>query len=77
MAAGWGGRVHTVKRSMNAELHEGSTDGKYKKFARNRGGVVEGIEADELRQLNDYYHVQELPVAEEIPPVPPFLPMRG
>lgn len=32
--------VYPLSRSMNADLHEGLTDGKYKKVVQNRGGVV-------------------------------------
>lgn len=43
-------------RSMNAELSEGSTDGKYKKIATNqRGGIVEPTTYENRRHLNDYY----------------------
>lgn len=33
--------VYPLSRSMNADLHEGMTDGKYKKVVYDRGGIVE------------------------------------
>ena len=33
--------MRNEERSLNGDLHEGSTDGKYYKLAPNRGGHVE------------------------------------
>lgn len=33
--------VNTSGGSMTANLHEGATDGRYRKVAPNRGGIVE------------------------------------
>lgn len=48
-------------RSMNADLHEGMTDGKYKKIVQNRGGVVENVLFyDNREDLSDtYYGIHE------------------
>lgn len=43
-------------RSMNRDLEEGMTDGKYKKITPNRGGVVEAeLRARSLRDLDDIW----------------------
>jgi hypothetical protein len=48
-------------RSMNADLHEGATDGKYKKVVQNRGGVVEGATWAEREDLYDpWYGIHEI-----------------
>jgi hypothetical protein len=50
-------------RSVNAELNEGATDGKYKKVITNRGGVVEGTTYDDRMDLADVWHgIHEAPV---------------
>jgi hypothetical protein len=52
--------AYPASRSMNAELSEGSTDGKYKKVVRDRGGVVEGGTLTERADLDDrYYGIHE------------------
>lgn len=50
-------------RSMNRDLEEGMSDGKYKKVVQNRGGVVEGeLRARTLRDLDDiWYGFHETP----------------
>lgn len=49
-------------RSLNGELGEGATDGKYKKVLKtDRGGVVEPNLAAERRQLDWYYGINEAP----------------
>lgn len=48
--------VYPVSRSMNADLAEGLTDGKYKKFAPNRGGVVSGTTEKERADLEPLYY---------------------
>lgn len=52
-------------RSMNAELDEGSTDGKYKKLAPNRGNIFppdRAAERQERTQLTPrYYGIDEAP----------------
>jgi hypothetical protein len=47
--------VYPLSRSMNADLHEGATDGKYKKVIQNRGGVVESTTYLERSDLFDAY----------------------
>jgi hypothetical protein len=42
-------------RSMNADLGEGLTDGKYKKVNPNRGGQVEGTTYRARKDLHDRY----------------------
>lgn len=49
-------------RSMNAELNEGATDGRYKKVVQNRGGFVENDTYDNRSDLDDvYYGIHETP----------------
>lgn len=48
-------------RSMNAELNEGATDGRYKKVVQNRGGFVEGGTYDNRDELDDvWYGIHEV-----------------
>lgn len=50
-------------RSANAELHEGMTDGKYKKVVTDRGGFPEGTTYAERSELHDqWYGIHEIPV---------------
>lgn len=50
-------------RSANAELHEGMTDGKYKKVVQDRGGYVEGTAQAGRADLDDlYYGIHETPI---------------
>lgn len=50
-------------RSMNADLQEGATDGKYKKVVNNRGGVVESTTHEARIDLCDtWYGIHEQPV---------------
>jgi len=50
-------------RSANAELHEGMTDGKYKKVVRDRGGFVEKATSAARSDLDDrWYGIHEVPV---------------
>lgn len=44
--------AYPVSRSCNADLRAGATDGTYKRYAPNRGGVVEPTSAP-ARRLND------------------------
>lgn len=54
--------AYPISRSMNADLNEGATDGKYKKVIRDRGGVVTS-QLNERRDLHDlYYGIHETPV---------------
>jgi hypothetical protein len=47
-------------RSMNAELSEGMTDGKYKKVIRDRGAFVEASTQLNRTDLSDaYYGIHE------------------
>ena len=47
-------------RSMNSDLFEGMTDGKYKKVVRGRGGFVEPTTYQERRDLFDrWYGIHE------------------
>lgn len=46
----------TVIRSCNAELHEGMTDGGWKKAIMHRGGFVEGDLAGVRRCMSGVWH---------------------
>lgn len=47
-------------RSMNSELNEGSTEGKYKRVINNRGGEVDELTVDNRKTLSDvWYGVHE------------------
>jgi hypothetical protein len=51
---------YPASRGMNADLHEGMTDGKYKKVVQDRGGIVEGSTWKSRVDLNDrYYGIHE------------------
>lgn len=55
--------AYAPSRSMNNELSEGSTDGKYKKIVNNRGGVVEPNTYESRSDLNDnWFGIHEKPV---------------
>ena len=47
--------VYAQSRSMNSELNEGATDGKYKKVINNRGGSVEHATQFDRDDLHDLY----------------------
>ena len=50
-------------RSMNADLNEGMTDGKYKKIVQNRGGQVDPATHAARADLNDqWFGFTEKPV---------------
>lgn len=51
-------------RSMNRDLMEGMSDGKYQKVVQHRGGVVEKeLAYGEVEDLSDtYYGIHEAPV---------------
>jgi hypothetical protein len=48
--------MYAPSRSCIADLHEGATDGTYKKYAVNRGGFVEGVTALARREMSGVYH---------------------
>lgn len=56
--------VYPVSRSMNGDLAEGMSDGKYKKICPNRGGITESdLAAAERWDLDDvWYGIHEAPV---------------
>lgn len=56
--------VYPVSRSSNKDLEDGMSDGKYKKVAPNRGGVVEVELACKVRaDLHDiWYGIHEAAV---------------
>lgn len=54
-------------RSMNAELNEGATDGRYKKVVQNRGGVVEGSTYGNRTDLDDVWYGIHEESAKDIP----------
>lgn len=55
--------VYPASRSVNAELNEGATDGKYKKVINNRGGAVEHTSQFDRDDLKDvWYGIHETPV---------------
>ena len=51
--------MYAQARSMNAELSEGSTDGKYKKIVTNRGGVIDPATWENREDLNVEYGLHE------------------
>lgn len=54
--------VYPISRSMNADLHEGATDGAYKKVITDRGGIVEDATWNARRPLYDpWYGIHETP----------------
>lgn len=60
--------VYPVSRSMNNDLSEGMTDGKYKKVSPNRGGTVEHTAQTERADLDDLYfgiHEKQVKVAPD------------
>lgn len=55
--------AYAQPRSANAELHEGMTDGVYRKVNPDRGGDVEPTTYDMRRDLVDgWYGIHEQPV---------------
>ena len=60
--------VYPASRSMNHDLEEGMSDGKYKKIAPNRGGITEKeLAYAEREDLYDmHYGVHETP-AKRLP----------
>lgn len=59
---------YPLSRSMNAELSEGSTDGKYKKIVTDRGGVVDPGTFENRADLNDEWfgiHEKKVKVAPD------------
>lgn len=54
--------MRNESRSMNADLHEGSVDGKYKRIRPNVGGTVEPMTARNRTDLDTQkYDVREAP----------------
>ena len=55
--------AYPAPRSMNADLEEGMSDGKYKKIVMNRGGVTEGRLFYEIREpmYDMWYGIHETP----------------
>jgi len=55
--------AYASPRSANAELHEGMTDGKYRKVVMDRGGLVEPCTYDARMDLTDgFYGIHEEPL---------------
>ncbi|MGW3273898.1 hypothetical protein ACWDFH_20860, partial [Streptomyces kronopolitis] len=51
---------YATERSLTGDLHEGVTDGGYKKVVTNRGGVVEATTYAARRDLDDrWYGIHE------------------
>lgn len=48
--------VYPQSRSCNADLHAGMTDGTYKAYAINRGGVVEDTTVAVRRVMSGLWH---------------------
>jgi hypothetical protein len=48
--------MYPPSRSMLADLHEGATDGKYKKVVYDRGGMVEDLTYRERADLLDHWY---------------------
>ena len=60
--------TYAPTRSMNNDLSEGMTDGKYKKVSPNRGGFVEHTAMTERADLDDEYfgiHEKQVKVAPD------------
>lgn len=54
--------AYPPSRSMNSDLYEGMTDGKYKKIITNRGGVVDPLTYESREALNDiWFGIHETP----------------
>lgn len=52
--------AYAQSRSMNAELNEGATDGKYKKVVNDRGGSIDpGTHIARLDLHDRYYGIHE------------------
>jgi hypothetical protein len=71
--------VYPLSRSMNADLHEGLTDGKYKKVVRDRGGVVGSATYRARSDLFDvWYGIHETPTKragdDVAGPTPDYVP---
>ena len=47
--------AYAPRRSMNAALSEGATDGKYKKVTQSRGGFVDVATENSRRDLDDVW----------------------
>ena len=55
--------AYAPSRSMNDELNEGATDGKYKKIVKDRGGTIDpGTTKNRLDLDNLIYGLHEAPV---------------
>lgn len=55
--------AYAPRRSMNASLSEGTTDGKYKKVVNNRDGAVEHATYESRKDLHDqWFGIHETPV---------------
>lgn len=69
-------------RSMTADLREGATDGRYRKVAPDRGGVVESSFLEKRADLDDvWYGIHEknpkvIPGLCETAPTPNWLPTK-
>lgn len=71
--------MYAYSRSMNADLHEGATDGKYKKVINDRGGIVEAATYhDRADLLGSWYGIHEKRVKTSpdgvSAPTPNFVP---
>lgn len=43
--------AYAPSRSMNGDLNEGATDGKYKKFVQDRGGAIDPATVQSRKDL--------------------------
>lgn len=48
--------AYAPHRSMNADLNEGMTDGKYKKVVQDRGGFVEPTTYEDRKDLSTTWY---------------------
>lgn len=48
--------AYAQPRSCNASLHEGMTDGGWKKYAANRGGFTEPTSANVRKDMSGVWH---------------------
>lgn len=59
---------YAPRRSMNANLSEGATDGKYKKVSPDRGGFIDTATYENRTDLNDNWfgiHEKKVKVAPD------------
>lgn len=58
-----------MSRSLNGDLHEGMTDGRYRKVAPNRGGEVEDTFKANRSELSPFFYgdILQGPASKTLP----------